>query len=221
MTGINLLEFFRAIMQNLRRLIMLSLVAFIVGSGFGPWVYRAPVALQLTLPGLAEYVKFLPEVRFGELQFDRLYFLLPPAIAAFTASLIAVNGRLQLHPAANIFLRLSVIPLALNLLSPIWAPERLINDEFLLQTIVAGAAIGAAVLAVIFKKLPLKLVLPLVAGAVLVAVYLALALFYRVNEAIAATYAGTILLGWGGWLTLLGGVGLVVSAVRVWLVPNN
>jgi len=208
-------------MKKFRRFLIISLFALVIGGGFAPWVYRPPVALQLTPPGLAEYVKFLREVRLGILSLERLYFLLPLTVAAFGTSLIAVNERLRLHWSANWLLRLSVIPMALNLLSPIWAPARLIDPEFRLQTIVAAAAIGLAALASLFRKLPLPLVVFVVAAAAGGGVWLALEQFYLAQAAIAATYASPVTLGWGGWLAIFGAAGLVISMVWVWFVKEG
>lgn len=203
-------------MKYLRLLLILSLLALAIGGGFAPWVYRPPVALQLTPPGLAEYVKFLREVRLGMLQLQRLHFLLPLAIAALSLPLVAVNKVLGIHWSLNWLLRFSVIPLALSLLSPIWAPERLIAAEFRLQTILAVVCLGLALFAFVFSRLPLKWLVSGVALASVVGVGLALRQFYLANTAIAATYAGPVGLGWGGWLTIAGAAGVVVAAL--WLL---
>jgi len=206
-------------MTRLRLLLLGSLLALGIGGGFAPWVYRPPVALQLTPPGLAEYVKFLPEMRFGLLPIQRLYFLLPLVVAAYGLSLLAVNRQMQLPPAGHRLLRLLVLPAALNLLSPIWAPSRLLNAEFRLQTFVAAGAIGLALLAWLFRALPLRYLAWGVAILAVGAAGLALQQFYLANEAIAATYAGPVKLGWGGWLTGAGAVGLVAAAAWLWLKP--
>jgi hypothetical protein len=207
-------------MKYLRLLLILSLLALAIGGGFAPWVYRPPVALQLTPPGLAEYVKFLREVRLGMLQLQRLHFLLPLAIAAISLPLVAVNKELGIHWSLNWLLRFSVVPLALSLLSPIWAPERLIAAEFRWQTIVAAGCLGLALFAFVFSKLSLKWLVSEVALASVVGVGLALRQFYLANAAIAATYAGPVRLGWGGWLTIAGAAGVVVSALWLWYVPG-
>ena len=207
-------------MKNFRTTLIFSLLALIIGSGFAPWVYRPAVALQLTPPGLAEYVKFLHEVRFGQLAIERLYFLLPLAVMAYAVPLIAVNVHLGLHPLLAWLLRLTAIPMALSLLSPIWAPARLLEPEFILQTQVAGGALIFWLLAFIFKKLPLKLGLLLVVLLAGGGLSLALQQFYLANAAIAATYASSVWLGWGGWLAIVGAVGLTVSAVWVWFVRD-
>jgi hypothetical protein len=106
--------------------------------------------------------------------------------------------------------------MALSLLSPIWDPERLMNDEFRLQTLVAGACIGLAAIAFLFSKLSLKWLTTVIAALAVVGLGLALRQFYLANEAIAATYASPVNLSWGGWLAIFGGVGLVISAGWLW-----
>ena len=202
----------------MRVLLILSLLALAVGGGFAPWVYRPAVALQLTPPGLAEYVKFLGEVRLGLLALQRLHFLLPLAVAALSLPLVAVNETLGLPWGLNWLLRFSVAPMALSLLSPIWAPDRLLTPEFRLQTMVAAVCLGLALMAFAFDKLPLKWLVSAIALAAVIGVGLALRQFYLANAAIAATYASPVKLGWGGWVAILGGVGLVISAVWAWQI---
>ncbi len=207
-------------MKTFRPILIISLLALAIGGGFAPWVYRPPVALQLAPPGLAEYVKFLREVRLGMVSLQRLHFLLPLTVAAFSLPLVVVNEQLRLHWSLNWLLRLSVIPMALSLLSPIWAPARLINDEFRLQTLVAGAAIGLTLTAFLFKKLSLKGLVSAVALLAMAGLGLALRQFHLANAAIAATYASPVSLGWGGWLTIAGATGLVISGIWVWRKTN-
>ena len=67
-----------------------------VGGAFAPWVWRGAVALQLTAPGLAEFIKFLAESRTLQLQAERLWFLLPLFTAMLALPLFAANRRLAL-----------------------------------------------------------------------------------------------------------------------------
>lgn len=193
-----------------------SLLALAIGGGFGAWVYHSTVALQLTAPGLAEYVKFLAEVRLGTLAIQRLYFLLPLAVCSLSMPILVVNKQLKIHWILATLIRLMNIPLALALLSPVWSPTVLLNNEFRLQTIIAMAAIGLLIIAPIFNKLSLKWLLLCVSSGTLIATSLALRQFYLVNEAVAATYAQPVKLGWGGWLTIIGTVGLLICTVYFW-----
>ncbi len=207
-------------MKFARNLLIISMLVFAVGAAFAPWVYRPPAALQLTAPGLAEYVKFLPEKRLGLLPAQRLHFLLPLLVSALSLPLLAENRALGLNPAWRIGLRLAVVPLALAMLSPVWAPGVLLNDEFRLQTLAAGLAIGLMLIAPMFGRLSLKWLIAGITPAALVATAFALRQFFLVDQAIAATYAGPIVLGWGGWLPLAGLAGLAISLRRVWPVSR-
>ncbi len=197
-------------------LLIVSLLAFAIGSGFAPWVYQEPVALQLTAPSLAEYVKFLAEDRQGLLKGQRLYFLCPLAVVSLSLPLISGHHTLNLHPLLSILLRLAVIPCALTLLSPIWAPGVLLHQEFRLQTLVAVAALGLTLIAPLFQPVPLKWLVSVIAGCAGIGLALALWQFDLCREAIMSTYASPIILGWGGWLALAGGGGLCVLAGWGW-----
>jgi len=203
-------------MKIWRYILAASLLAFAIGAGFTPWVYRPAVAEQLTAPGLAEFVKFLAEKRLGLLPIQRLHFLLPLIVAAPALPLFAVNRQLRLHWAANALLRLTTLPLALAILSPVWSPGVLMSAEFRLQTLAAGAAVGLAVVAPLFRRLSLRWLTAAATIAGLIATVLALRQFFLVQDAIAAVYAAPIALGWGGWLTLAGLSGMVLSVRWVW-----
>ena len=205
-------------MKTLRWLLPLSLVLLGVGGGFTPWVYRSPVALQLTAPGLAEFVKFLPEMRLGLLPIQRLHFLLPLATAALTLPLAATNRQLGLHWSLDGLLRLAVLPLSLALLSPVWSPGVLLNPEFRLQTFTAAAAILLALIAPLFKNIPLKYLTTGVAVLAALSLILVLRQFWLVDDAIGVAYASAIRLGWGGWLSVVAALGLLVSAGISWQI---
>jgi len=203
-------------MKTLRWILSISLLLLGIGGGFTPWIYRPPAALQLTAPGLAEFVKFLPEMRLGLLPIQRLHFLLPLATAALALPLAASNRRLNLHWSLNGLLRLAVLPMSLALLSPVWSPGVLLNPEFRLQTFTAVAAILLAIIAPLFKNIPLKYLTAGIAALATLSLILALRQFWLVDDAIGVTYAGAIRLGWGGWLTLVAALGLLVSAGLSW-----
>ena len=59
-----------------RILLPLALLMALVGA-FGPWVSHRAAALVLTGQDMAEFVKFLPDVRSGELRVTRELFYLP------------------------------------------------------------------------------------------------------------------------------------------------
>ena len=182
-----------------------------LGGAFLPWIWRESVALQLTGPGLAEFVKFVPEVRTGQIQVERLHFLLPLFSAMLMLPLLAANKRLDLPVWLRQSLKLAVIPLALASLSPVWSPAILMNMEFRLQTIAALIAIVLALIAPIFGNLPLKALVAVSTVANIMAIGLAGRQFNLVQSAITAVYHEPIALGWGWWVTVAGTILTIIG----------
>lgn len=191
-----------------------------IGGAFLPWVWRESVALQLTGPGLAEFVKFLPDLRLLRIEIERLYFLLPLFLAMLALPLFAANKALLLPAWLRWLLRLAVFPLALAAISPVWKPGVLIAPEFRLQTLLAMIAVGLAVVAPLLKNIPLKLLVGMwvIGGAA--AIFLPIQQFSLTQSGISEAYQQTVHLGWGWWLTVVGIVmsivgGLLVAAEKI------
>ena len=172
-----------------------------IGGAFAPWLWREPVALQLTAPGLAEFVKFLPSVRTVQVEIQRLHYLLPLFVAMLFLPLFAANRELTLPRRLNWLMRLAVLPLSLAALSPVWTPTILLAAEFRLQTLLAGVAVGLAVIAPLLKWLPLKWLALLLTVGGAAAIALPYWQFTLVQADIAQTYHEPVSLGWGWWLT--------------------
>lgn len=192
-------------------LLVLGLFLAGLGGAFLPWIWRSPVALQLTAPGLAEFIKFLPELRLGQMQVERLFFLLPLFLVMLALPLFAVQQRLALPGWVSWALRLTAIPLALASLSPVWTPTILVSPEFRLQTILAVVAIGLAFIASALKALPLKMLTGLLAGGGLAGLILPWWQFSLIQASIAEAYHEPVSLGWGWWLTVAGVTISIVS----------
>lgn len=183
-----------------------------VGGAFAPWLWREPVALQLTAPGLAEFVKFLPSVRTVQVEIQRLYFLLPLFVALLALPLFAANRALALPRWLNWLMRLAVLPLSLAALSPVWTPAILTAPEFRLQTLLAGAAVGLAVIAPLLGGLPLRLLALLLAAGGIAAIGLPYQQFALAQPDIAQAYHSPAALGWGWWLTVTGlGISIIAA----------
>ena len=185
-----------------------------IGGALAPWIWREAVALQLTGPGLAEFLKFLPEVRAVQIQIDRLYFLYPLFWAMLALPLFAPNLTLTLPAWLRWLMRLAVIPLALASLPPVWTPAVLTAPEFRLQTILAVMAVGLAVIASLLKKIPLKILVVLWCVGGVAALALPWWQFSLIQASIEEAYHEPILPGWGWWLTA-GGV-VMSMAGGVW-----
>ncbi|MDX1523680.1 MAG: hypothetical protein R3264_18775 [Anaerolineae bacterium] len=194
----------------LRSLLPLGLFLTGLGGAFAPWIWRDSVALQLTAPGLAEFVKFLPEIRTGTLRIERLYFLLPLFLAMLALPLFAENKKLALPLWLRWSLRLSVIPFALASLSPVWTPAVLIAPEFRLQTGLASVAIGLAIIAPLLNHASLKILCLFLLIGGIAALILPIWQFSLVQASISTAYDEPVSLGWGWWLTQ---AGLILSIV--------
>ncbi len=187
-----------------------------IGASFAPWVSRPPAALVLTAPDLAEFVKFLPEVRNGSLRVHRLFFLLPLFVATFSLPLIVASRRLAYPRWARWPVLILVIPLALTLLPPIWSPTVLLSPEFRLQTAACLLCLGLVVVSRWLRDIPTRpLLLVFLTLVSLAAPALALWQFSTAREAIARAYASSIVPGWGMWLTLVGFGLFILSALLI------
>ena len=195
--------------------IMLALGLLIAGfaAAFAPWVWRPPVALQLTGPGLAEFVKFLPQVRTGQLQGERLFFLLPLMVVIISLPLFSGSRQLYLPGWLRWTMRLSVLPLALATLSPVWTPGILLAAEFRLQTVMVGLALGLTLISPLLGGIPLRILGWLFVAAGLAALVLPYWQFSLVQAQIQEAYHEPVSLGWGWWLTALGMVVSMAGAI--------
>jgi hypothetical protein len=186
-----------------------------VGASFAPWVDRPPAALVLTAPDLAEFVKFLPEVRDGSLTVRRLLFLLPLFVATFSLPLVVAARRLAYPRRVRWPVLAAIVPLSLTLLPPVWSPGVLLSAEFRLQTIACVLCLGLIAAARWLGRLPLR---PLVVSLVppsLAAPALGLWQFLVVREAVARAYASPVVPGWGAWVTTVGFALSILGALLI------
>jgi hypothetical protein len=205
--------------KHIQRTLPLGALLLAVAGGFLPWVYRDAVALQLTAPGLAEFVKFLPEVRRGELAIARLNFLLPLLAGTISLPLLAANRQLDYPRWAEWLLRLAVVPLALALLSPVWTPGVLVAAEFRLQTLAAVVCLALSLVAPWFGDVPLRWLAPVTGLLGLFGTGLAFQQFFLARPALADVYRSPVEPGWGAWLTWLAAAWLVVGTAAALFRP--
>jgi hypothetical protein len=181
--------------------VLAALLLALVGY-FGAWIGHRAAGLVVTGVDLAEYVKFLPPYRAGELRLLRESFYIPLVSASLIAGLIASRRVLPL------WLRwvsgLAAIPLALAMLPPAWSPGLLIQLEFRLQTVVMAACIGLLLLLPITRFLPDAVVLVLIALLALAAAIWPVSSFLPLLAPIEALYRQAVTPGWGFWLSTLG-----------------
>jgi hypothetical protein len=174
------------------------------GASYAPWVYRPPAALILTAPDLAEFVKFLPDVRDGSLAMHRLLFLLPLFVATFGLPLMVMARRLAYPRWVRWPILAMVIPLALTLLPPVWSPGVLLSPEFRLQTLACLVCLALCASSRWLGVVPAGPMLLVSIPISLAAPILALWQFFVARPSIARAYASPIVPGWGAWLTMIG-----------------
>ena len=187
------------------------------GASFAPWVDRPPAALVLTAPDLAEFVKFLPEVRSGTLPVHRLLFLLPLFVVTLSLPLVVMSPRLAYAPWVRRLALALVVPLSLTLLPPVWSPNVLLSAEFRLQTMACVLCLALVVASRWLGHLPPRPLFALLLCLWLAVPLLALWQFWTVQAAIASAYASPIFPGWGAWATAIGcGLMIVGGLVEAW-----
>lgn len=190
------------------------------GATWAPWVERPAAALVLTAPDLAEFVKFLPEVRSGALEVQRLLFLAPLFLVTLGTPLVFGSVMPGSPSWLRVLARLAALPLALLLLPPVWNPHVLVSEEFRLQTLGCGICL---VLAVVWRSqwhVPRFLIILLSLGWI-AAPSLAIWQFTRVQQAIAQAYASPVVPGWGAWSTLGGSLLMSVVLWLEWCRANH
>lgn len=195
--------------------LLAGLLLAAIGASFAPWVARSSAALVLTAPDLAEFVKFLPEVRDGALKVHRLLFLLPLFISTLSLPRVIATRRLAYPrwvrwPALAI-----VIPFSLTLLPPVWSPGVLLSAEFRLQTIACALCLGLVAATRWLDRTSPRPLVVLFVPLSLAAPALALWQFFVVRGAVTRAYASPIVPGWGAWATLAGFALAVFSALLI------
>jgi hypothetical protein len=181
---------------------VLAAFALALAGYFGAWVWHRAAGLVVTGVDLAEYVKFLPAFRAGQIRLLRESFYMPLAAGSLIAGLVASRRALPL------WLRwvsgLLAIPLALAMLPPAWSPGLLTLPEFRLQTVVLAGCIAALLLILVTRYVPDPIVLLLIAVLALAAAIWPLSSFLPILPSIEALYRQPVRPGWGFWLSTIG-----------------
>ena len=202
----------------LARLLLLLGSIGLAGATWGPWVAFDSPGLTLLGIDLAEYVKFLPEVRSGALHVAREQFYLPLFTLSVGLSLLSLLGAPWLHyRPARLLLALLAVPCALALLPPAWSPATFGQAEFQPQIRMLIVALVLALIGLLtpgwrqrYGRQALAILLAVLA---LAATLLPLWQWSRVRPAIEVVYQRSSSLGWGGWALLLGGMALTAGAL--------
>lgn len=196
---------------------LLVVAGFIlIAAGYwGPWVWAEPAGLRILGLDLAEYVKFIAEVRSGQISVQREIFYLPLAALSLSLSLLAHRPELRLAKPLRWLANALAIPVALAMLPPAWTPPLLSTPEFIKQTIAIGFCLGAAALAYpLLRRLPWLLAQLLVTALAVAAIVWPIATFHRLRPALDAIYNQSITAGLG---PLEMALGFTLLTIGIWL----
>ena len=209
--------------RRLAHLLLLAGLLGLTGATWGAWVAFASPGLTLLGIDLAEYVKFLPEVRSGVLHVAREQFYLPPFTLSLGLSALSLLGAPWANRPARLLLALLAVPCALALLPPAWSPATFGQAEFQPQIRMLSAALALALTGLLAPWLRLQpgawlrraraALAVLLALLALATTILPLAQWSAVRPAIEVIYHRSLNLGWGGWALAVGGSLLVVGAL--------
>lgn len=181
---------------------------------WGPWVPAQAAGLRVLGLDLAEYVKFVAEVRSGQIVLTREVFYLPLVALTLSLSLLAHRSELRLPALARWILNLLAIPAALAMLPPAWTPALLTTPEFVKQTAAIVTCLGLAVLSYpLLRRLPGRLAMASVVVLALLAVFPPLLSFARLAPALDAIYGHALPPGRGSWQMTLGAALLAVGSL--------
>ena len=199
-------------------LVLLGWLLIVLGY-WGPWAPASAAGLRVLGLDLAEYVKFVAEVRSGQIPLTREVFYLPLVALSLSFSLLAHRPELRLPGLARWLLNLLAVPAALAMLPPAWTPGLLTTPEFVKQTAAIGVCVAVAALSYpLLRRLPAQLSAGMILLLALLAVFPPLLAFARLSPALDAIYGRALPLGRGLWQMPLGftllSVGAFLSARR-------
>lgn len=206
----------RSLLPTLLVLIGCSAIA---AGYWGPWVWSEAAGLRILGLDLAEYVKFLAEVRNGQISLQREVFYLPLITLSLSLSLLVHRPELRLYKGVRWLLNLLAIPVALSMLPPAWTPPLLRTPEFSNQTLAIGfCLIMAAASYPLLRRLPWTVSAALVTVLAVGAIVPPVATFYRLQTALASVYGSSAQVGHGPALMALG---CALLSVGVWTTRSG
>jgi len=205
--------------RSITLILLCTLVAGLAGY-FGPWVAHPAVALMLNGHDMAEYVKFLPEVRQGKVLVIRELFLLPLLAASVSLVLLAANRSLRFPVWVRALLVALAVPIALAMLPPVWTPALLLTPEFRKQTAAILVCLALVAFSPLLRRLPWRAVALIVLLLSLATAILPVWQFFSVRPAINTVYGRPVTVGWGIWL-MAAGFALTALTAAAGLMPTS
>ncbi len=197
---------------------MFVFVSLAVWGYWAPWVAHKTAALTLIGWDMGEYVKFLGEVRTGELRLLREFFYLPPLCATLIILLTASDYTRCMAMIIRSVMLIGAGILTLAIL-PFFQPpfsyylKSLLTAEHrgqALMVAVGGAAIGLFPLWSLLSYIPRRVLIVVLA---IIGAFGATWQFRRTIPALNHVYGKPITVGWGIWVMIMGFCGIAIIAV--------
>lgn len=180
-------------------------VALVLIGYWGPWVNHKAAALVLSALDMAEFVKFLPEVRAGTEFMIRELFYLPLLAAALCLALIGGNKHLRYPMWARTIMVIIAIMLAIIVLPPYpFILQALSSDEFRWQFLAGVGCLAIIPGCLLYRRLSRAVVAGLLMALSLAGAIPPLWQFLSIRDALDRVYGQPIHIGWGLWLTAVG-----------------
>jgi hypothetical protein len=208
-------------------LLILAGLILVLAGYWGPWVDHFAAALVIPGFDLAEYVKFLPEVRAKTVPVTRELFYLPAPAAGLCLALAVSRLYRRLPRWATALLAVLAMTLALIVAPPLdfivrFPQEAALRAEWGRQALLAAVAFLAIVAALVWAgRLPRRvrpILVTLIAGT---GTAVPLWHFFAVRPAIDRAYNRPVTLGWGLWLMPLGFMLVIVAACWQAFSPSD
>ncbi len=196
---------------RLTTIITLILALLFLAFGYwGRWISHPVAGLNILGVDLPEYVKFVPEVRYGNIPINRLIFFAMPVSLALGLILFA-----SMQMRLSVWLRglagVLAIPVALSMLPPAWTPGLLMTPEFRTQTIVIMALLAATFLIPLWKQL----IPDWLRGALFILIALAplpaISAFFKLMPALENLYHQPLKAGPGVYFLVVGIILMLIS----------
>ena len=200
----------RLFTSSQRWLIPLAGLLTLIGY-FGPWVNHRVAGLVIMGLDLGEYVKFLPEVRNGQITLWREGFYLPLVTVSLAFSLSSFRKQFNYHWVVRSLLIAVAMMAALNLLPPAWTPDRLIIPEFRLQTTALGLCLAAVAFSPFLGLLPARIAATFIVLLSGLALWFPIRDFLAVLPLLSGLYHHPLQPGWGMFV-MAGGLVLLAGA---------
>ncbi len=204
------------ISRQLRWSLILTLALLLIAAGYwGPWVAHKAAALVIPGLDLAEYVKFLPEYREGQITIFREGFYLPLITLSLALSTLSWHPAVRWPTLLRTIAWLGSIPSALAMLPPAWSPVTLRLPEFRLQVIAIAICLIATAAAPIWRRVPIVRLGGLLALLSLTAIVIPIGQFWIIRPALDHVYGQPIAIGRGPWVMALGEILLAAGAIAL------